>query len=226
MNYLSRLMWQNRWFFASFVLFLIVAGIILIFTNHGDEIYFFSNNRTYYTDVFFRAFTNVGDGSIFVLAFIILLFWRYRTAATIFLLGISVFLTSASTKRIFSEPRPYRYFEERNLLDKITFVEGVHIVKGTTSLPSGHTMVAFAFFTFLALVLPQKKWIGFLLFVAALLVGISRMYLVQHFLSDVYLGSITGVMLAIIFHFVHSRYFNYPWADQALLPKKKTLPEV
>lgn len=225
MNYLSRLMWQNRWFFGGFIAFLFIAGILLIFTNHGDEIYFFSNNRTYTTDFFFRLFTDVGNGAIFAIAFIILLFWRFRTAATIFLLGISVFLTSASTKRIFSQPRPYRYFEERNLLDQITFVDGVRIVKGTTSLPSGHTMTAFAFFTFLALVLPRKKWTGLLLFLTALLVGISRMYLVQHFLSDVYLGALTGVMLAILFHYVHSRYFNYAWADRALLPKKKTLPE-
>lgn len=218
-------MQHNRWFFSAFMLFLFVAGILLWTTTHGDEIFFFSDKRSYFGDLFFRFFTNMGDGAIFVLGTIIMLFWRFRTALVILMLGIAVLFTSTATKNIFSQPRPYRYFEERNLLDRITFVDGVRIAKGTTSFPSGHTMTGFAFYTFLALAIPRKKIAGLLFFVAALLVGISRMYLVQHFLSDVYLGALIGVMLAIIFHYIYSHYFNQPWADKALLSKRKPLPE-
>lgn len=224
-NYLSKLMQHNRWFFGGFMLFLLVAGILLFTTNHGDEIFFFSDKRSFLGNLFFRFFTDLGDGAIFVLAIIILLFWRFRTALVMFLLGIAVLLTSTATKNIFSQPRPYRYFEERNLLDRITFVDEVRLAKGTTSFPSGHTMTGFAFYTFLALVIPRKKAVGILLFITALLVGVSRIYLVQHFLSDVYLGAITGVMLAIIFHYIHSHYFKYPWADKALLGKQNNSPK-
>jgi membrane-associated phospholipid phosphatase len=225
MKYLSRLMRHNGWFFSAFMLFLLVGGILLLTTNHGDEIFFFSGKRSYFGDLLFRFFTNIGDGAVFALAVIILLFWRFRTALVMFLLGLSVLFTSTATKEIFSQPRPYRYFEERNLLERITFVEGVRLAKGTTSFPSGHTMTGFAFYAFLALVIPRKKGWGLLLFMTALLVGISRMYLVQHFLSDVYLGAIIGVMLAIIFHYIHNHYFKYPWAEKALLPHKRVMPE-
>lgn len=224
MDYLSKLIQRNNWYFSAFLLFLVVGGILLLTTSHGDEVFFFSAHRSYIANTFFRFFTNMGDGAIFVLSIIILLFWRFRTALVVLLLGIALFLTSTLTKNFFSQPRPYRYFEERDLLDRITFVDGVRLAKGTTSFPSGHTMTGFAFYSFLALVIPRKKAMGLLLFTAALLVGISRMYLVQHFLSDVYLGAILGVFLAIIFHYIHSHYFKVAWADKALLPKKKPMP--
>jgi membrane-associated phospholipid phosphatase len=225
MGYLSQLMRCNRWFFGGFLLFLLIGGVLLLLLQEGKEIFFFSDKRSYATDLFFRFFTNLGDGAIFVIALIILPFWRFRTAIVMFLLGLSVLITSSATKQIFSQPRPYRYFEERDLLDEITFVDGVRLAKGTTSFPSGHTMTGFAFYAFLALIIPRKKWMGLLLLLTAILVGVSRMYLVQHFLSDVYLGAITGVMLAIIFHYIHNHYFRQPWADRALLSKKAAMPE-
>ncbi len=224
MHYLSKLIRHNSWYFIAFLVFLIVGGILLLTTSHGDEVFFFSNHRSYIANIFFRFFTNMGDGAAFVLSIIILAFWRFRTALVVFLLGIGVLLTSTLTKDFFSHPRPYRYFEEHHLLDRITFVDGVRLAKGTTSFPSGHTMTGFAFYTFLALVVTRKKGMALLLFTAALLIGISRMYLVQHFLSDVYLGAILGVFLAIIFHYIHSHYFKAAWADKALLPKKKPIP--
>lgn len=225
MQYLSRLMAKNSWFFRGFLLFLLVGGILLFVTNHGDEILFFSNHRTAFTDFLFRIFTALGNGAVFFIAVILLLFWRFRTALIVALLGISVSITSNVTKKIFAEPRPYRYFEEHHLLDKITFVQGVHILKGRNSLPSGHTMTAFALFAFLAFVIPQKKWMGLLLLLLAVLVGVSRIYLVAHFLDDVYLGALTGVMLAVIFYFIHTHFFKKPWADGALLQRNKPLPQ-
>lgn len=224
--YLRKLILYNNWFFIAFGLFLVGGGLLLIFTNRGDEIFFFSNNRTVFSNLFFRFFTDLGDGIAFVITTFILLFWRFRTALVVLLLGLAVLFTSASTKRIFAAPRPYSYFKDTKLLDKITFVEGVRVNRGATSFPSGHTMSAFALFGFFALLLPYKRGLALLFFFSALLVGVSRMYLVQHFLRDVYLGAITGVMLAILFHYLHNHYFKGAWAERALLPRKKPLPDV
>lgn len=224
-RYLRKLIHYNNWFFIAFMLFLLLGGILLIFTHRGDEILFFSDKRSFFGDLFFRFFTDLGDGVAFVMATFLLLFWRLRTALVVFLLGIAVLFTSASTKKIFAAPRPYTYFEDTDLFDKITFVEGVRVNRGATSFPSGHTMSAFALYGFLALLLSNKRGLALLLFTTALLVGISRMYLVQHFLRDVYLGAITGIMLAIIFHFLHNHYFKGAWAEKALLPRKEPLVE-
>lgn len=225
MRYLQKLIQYNNWFFIAFMLFLFIGGLLLIFTSRGDEILFFSDKRSFFSDVFFRFFTNLGDGIIFVMAALLLLFWRFRTALVIVLLGLAVFLTAASTKKIFAAPRPYSYFKGTEFFDKITFVAGVRVNRGATSFPSGHTMTAFALYGFLALLLSNKRGLALLLFTTALLVGISRMYLVQHFLRDVYLGAITGMMLAIVFYYLHNHYFKGTWAEKALLPRKKTLPE-
>ncbi len=219
-TYLRKLIQHNAWFFTSFFLFLFIAGIILLLTKQGDEIFFFTDKRSVFADVFFRFATNLGDGITFIFAAIFFIFIRFRTALVILLLGFAVLFTSASTKRMFALPRPYSFFEETDFFDKITFVEGVRVNRGATSFPSGHTMTAFALYGFLALTLSNKRGIGLLLFLTALSVGISRIYLVQHFLRDVYLGAITGLMLAIIFHFLHNRYFKGDWADRAFLKKR------
>jgi membrane-associated phospholipid phosphatase len=65
-------------------------------------------------------------------------------------------------------------------------------------------MAAFAFFSFLAFCIPQKRWAALLLFLAALLVGVSRVYLGQHFEEDVLLGSVLGLLLsALVFRYSH-----------------------
>ena len=58
-------------------------------------------------------------------------------------------------------------------------------------------MTAFFVGGFLALVLKQR-WTGLLLFLYALLVAISRNYLSQHFLEDIYVGSIIGVVITVV----------------------------
>ena len=73
----------------------------------------------------------------------------------------------------------------------------IHLVSGVEihylqSFPSGHTMTAFALACFVAIVLKQTKLSVFCLFLA-ILVGISRIYLFQHFPIDVFSGSILGV---------------------------------
>ena len=50
---------------------------------------------------------------------------------------------------------------------------------------------------------------------AALLVGISRIYLVQHFLKDIYLGSILGVLAALLMYFLQYR-MDAPWMGRRL----------
>ena len=46
------------------------------------------------------------------------------------------------------------------------------------------------------------------LFTIALIVGISRVYLVQHFLKDVYLGAIMGVLIAMGWYYIQARFLD------------------
>jgi len=191
---------ENRAFFISFFIYFLVTGLLLLFINRGDAILFFSDHRMWFGDQAFIYITKMGEEIAYIFAILILLFNRYRQALLIPFLGIVVTIVSYLTKKFFSEDRPLAYFEKLDVFDQINVVEGVVLHSGATSFPSGHTMSAFALYSFLAFCLPQKKGLGVFLFVVALLVGISRIYLVQHFLRDVYLGSIIGVLLAILFY--------------------------
>lgn len=204
---------ENKWFFLPFGLFLVTGAILLAIMDTGDAIFFFSAHRSYWGDLFFRYFTKMGEAAPYFLAIAILLFVRFRHAAVLPVLGLGVTIATFFFKGLFKHERPFRYFKEIGVFDQINPVEGVVLNAGANSFPSGHTMSAFALYAFLALCLPRKKAAGLLLFSIALLVGISRIYLVQHFFKDVYLGAIMGVLIAVSLYCLQYR-MDAPWMSR------------
>jgi len=200
-----RTFWRaNRWFFSGFGFFLIAGAIALFLIPQGDEVLWFSDRRTPAWDVFFTYFTMAGEEYGFLVVALLLVGVRYRSAIAIPVLGIVVTLVTAFAKNLFRHPRPVAWFEARDLGDTLTFVEGVRVnVSQISSFPSGHTMAGFALFAFLAFVLPRRRWVGLGLLLVAFLIGLSRIYLVQHFLKDIYLGAILGVACAVAVYFLH-----------------------
>lgn len=83
------------------------------------------------------------------------------------------------------------------------------------SFPSGHTATMFCFAVLLSLLL-RKRWISIVLLVLAVLVGYSRIYLLQHFLMDVAVGAAVGVIVtwAVWWFFESARLPG--WMDQYL----------
>jgi membrane-associated phospholipid phosphatase len=141
---------------------------------------------------------------VYVFATIMLLFSGYSRSFAIGVNAVFVLVISQCLKIFFAHERPVRYFS--NLLeepDLPNYVPNVHLLNGwTTSFPSGHTTSAFAFYSLLAFFIPNK-WIKMLCLVCAALVGISRMYLVQHFLKDVTTGMLTGFLIALVVYWMH-----------------------
>jgi membrane-associated phospholipid phosphatase len=62
----------------------------------------------------------------------------------------------------------------------------------------------------------KNKWIEFLLFSIALIVGYSRVYLSQHFFIDIYAGSIIGVSTTLVIYFLF-RNLKAQWLDKSLI---------
>ncbi|MCO6479464.1 MAG: phosphatase PAP2 family protein [Phaeodactylibacter sp.] len=193
---------ENIWFFLPFGLFLLLGAILLAVIQTGDVIFFFNAYRSSWWDGVFLFFSKMGEAAPYFLTLGILLFVQFRHAAVVPLLGLSVTLVSFLAKELFRHDRPYLYFRKMGVFDQIDAIEGVALNGGTNSFPSGHTMSAFALYAFLALCLPSKRGAGLVLFFTALLVGLSRIYLVQHFFKDVYLGAILGVLIALAFYYL------------------------
>lgn len=200
----------NPYFLIPFGIWLLAGGILL--SVKGDEAIFrFVNlHHTPFLDVLMYRSTMLGEGFVIALVLLVLLGkkglrnWWYFTAAL--LSSVLPSIITQALKRSIDAPRPLKFFGDAGW---------VHVLPHWPrhmehSFPSGHTCGAFAFFTFLAILLPAryKAW-GIGLFLLALLVAYSRIYLAVHFLADVYVGSILGTGFTI---FIVALMNKYQWA--------------
>jgi membrane-associated phospholipid phosphatase len=70
----------------------------------------------------------------------------------------------------------------------------------------------------LALIAP-RNWQKLGFFVLAALAGYSRVYLSQHFLIDITVGSVIGITIIMLL-FLWAGNWEKPWLDKSLIRKK------
>lgn len=144
------------------------------------------NFRNDFNDAFFIAISSLGDfgGIILIIIAIILLLIRSSRLiglTMLFSMGIGAIITNLGLKPIFNTHRPCDIYQIDNLLQTCP---------NDPSFPSGHTTAAFAFAT---AVFVYNRTYGILLYILATLIGISRLYLFEHFPIDVLVGAIIGI---------------------------------
>ena len=131
--------------------------------------------------------------------------WNRRNGLFILLSqGLTCIITQA-LKFLFAHPRPATYFDQMGAELPPT-VPGEGLRRAMNSFPSGHTSAAFALFVCIALITPRKwapLWVA-----AAWAVAYSRIYLSQHFLEDILLGSMIGVISTCIVYLCMNDHFN------------------
>ena len=199
-------------FYIPYLLF-VLAFIVLILTHEKADLHLWlSSFHTPTADTFFKYFTEVG-GFFPYFAIAGLLFYKYRLAFFLLITQFASGLVSQMIKQSWDAPRPLKYFAMNFPNVKLHEVMGVHL-HTAHSFPSGHTITAFAFFLSLVL-FSRHRLVHFLCFVAALLVGYSRIYLSQHFALDVLVGSIIGVAVTISWKFYYDEW-SVPWANGSL----------
>ncbi|WP_428982397.1 phosphatase PAP2 family protein [Pedobacter punctiformis] len=172
-------------------------------------------------NIFFTFYTFLGDGLTFIVVIIVFIFLKKRKKAVTLLLGyLSSGFIAQALKRFFYFPRPKAYFESISFPYQY-FLPDV-TVHASNSFPSGHTTSAFCLATLLTLIFKKQK-ICIPCFIAAVLVGYSRIYLAQHFLQDVVLGAFLGVLFGLLsYHCVYKQKMLK--AIKKLLKNKKQLP--
>jgi undecaprenyl-diphosphatase len=131
-------------------------------------------------------YTNLGDsGLMFIaLALLMLCFARTRraggTALTAMTLGLVV--TNLTIKPLVSRARPWVVMENFETLVRSS---------DQNSFPSGHTCAAFAFAVAVCMT-ARPRWLRAAAMAAAVLMGLSRLYVGVHFPSDVLAGAVIG----------------------------------
>ena len=166
-------------------------------------------------DYFFKYITEVG-GSIPFIILGLLLFYNYRN---FIFLGLSQGLSSLITfviKRVMQIPRPSVIFNELGI--ELPVVNGVDL-HHSLSFPSGHTTTAFATFFVLAVII-KNKYIKLLCLIIAILGGYSRIYLSQHFITDVLAGALIGLLSAII---ISPIFYEKQWGNSNLIKTIKNI---
>lgn len=206
----------NAAFLFPYLLFLIVGAQLLLTNSKASLHLFFNAYYNPWADEFFSRATNMGDGIMVVFICIVLLFIRYKYTILLAITTSTAGIVTQILKRTFFDDvvRPQKFFEL--LTSHLRLVPGVE-VHLNNSFPSGHSTTAFAMFLTLSLIV-KEKYIKFLLFCAALLIGYSRIYLSQHFFNDVYAGSLIAVSITLtLYYFIQkSQWYNTKLANNHL----------
>ncbi|MCB9252620.1 MAG: phosphatase PAP2 family protein [Flavobacteriales bacterium] len=185
---------RNQIIIYLWLLGILGLAILAILYPKGSLNLFFSANYDFNVGQFFRYYTHLGE-ELYLLPLALILFVVYRNKKFTIQLVLSMLLNSILTLPIkyilIQSERPKLFLSKYTLI----FTEGVEVHQ-YNSFPSGHTSAAFAFAFALVFWINDKK-IGVLLIFMAFLVGMSRIYLQQHFIEDVISGSVLGFCAAL-----------------------------
>lgn len=187
---------KNNWvFIGCYLSFLSFGCLLLICLGKTETFYFLNPFHFKWLNYIFYFFTVLGDGFFCVPLAFSLLFIRQKK---LFWLILSSYILSGIIvlilKNFISEARPAVYDALKhypNFIENIT----LHNYHG---FPSGHTATAFALATVLAFNSNSKYLVSMILLIVAALVGYSRVYLGEHFISDVMAGSVIGFLSGVI----------------------------
>jgi len=179
--------------FTKLSTIVIIPSLLSIFyLEKGDVVIALNQLHNSFFDTFFRYYTHLASGWCIAFIAVICLFIKYRLTLIAGLIGLFQALTSVIFKGILfpHAPRPMTFFQDSYPLD---LVEGVTPLF-FRSFPSGHTMTAFGLAAFLSCF--AGRWLlQIILLGYATLIAISRMYLALHFLGDVVVGAILGIVI-------------------------------
>lgn len=202
-----KLIEDNKLYFRLYFIFFILLFAYQLNNIQTDALIFFSSHRTSFGDFFFKILTRFGEEWAFIILTVFYFFTKKKNQALkIAFAGLSVLLVVQILKIVFIHDRPVTVFEQNGTLMQLKLVEGYNILRGATSFPSGHSAAGFTLGTIMAFYFNKNFYAVVLFFTLAVLVGISRVYLVAHFPEDVLFGSAIGVGIAMgIQHFMDKK---------------------
>lgn len=198
---------MNKVFIVS-----IVGVILFSLLSVGmvtDNLSFLDDTAYIYLNSFNTDFTKVSMfiGKFFaiemmsIVCLILLIIPKTRNSAIqiVFTIGVSS-ICNKVIKYLFSRERP-------DIQDMIVF-HGY-------SFPSGHSMNNMAFFAIISIVIIKyskntilKVLCSILCYLTVIVIGISRVYLGAHYVSDVLSGFILGFCIAIVVSYLYENYIE------------------
>ena len=184
------------------LLLVLVLGIFVAIYGKDRSFLMINGNYSYEADYFFNYVTLLGEWVLWVPLFLYAIFLKRDFFIPVLAaLIICTLLTHLGKRVIFEgEPRPLRVLEDMAravpLLEKNNYVN---------SFPSGHTSTAFTTALLLSFII-RSRFAVFFFPIIAFLVGYSRVYLAQHFVTDVVAGSAIGIVSSYAALLIHNHF--------------------
>lgn len=191
---------------------LVALTVLAIIIPRGQEVVSINAWNSPLSDTCFKLITVVGDGAVLIVVLVASLFIRFGYAILVGAAAILHGLMVSICKILLFPglPRPAKVLDP----EKLHFVAGVK-VHSMNTFPSGHTATGFCL-AMLLLLLTRKSWIAFVMLTVALLIGYSRIYLLQHFLIDVAAGAWIGVLSTWMLWYGYERLAKPAWMNNRL----------
>lgn len=202
---------RNSIFLSLWLALVGVLTIAICLIDKGSLHLLLCDHHTAWADAVMPVLSDLVNWLPYVVA-VGLLIWRWRTG--VFMAGgliLSTLLTQAA-KHLIRAPRPLTWFAENCPDITLPLTEGVKM-NYFLSFPSGHTTTFFCLFFAICVVgtkllacsnlqTSTKCWLSVLVqlicFALAAVCSYSRIYLSQHFATDVLGGMIIGVVSVIM----------------------------
>lgn len=200
---------------AYSMLLIFVLGLQYVYPN--TELHMLLNSHhSSIQDTFFKYYSMLAEWPLYVLALLPILWKKIKITLFFAMCELTGGAILQMLKHTINMERPVCVFEHFHDM-VLPLVDGVNM-HHSNSFPSGHASTFFVFSTCCAIILAYRyklkkqqdcrtrcillNLLLLVLLVLAALGGYSRIYLSQHFLSDVCVGSIIGFITpCLIFYF-------------------------
>jgi membrane-associated phospholipid phosphatase len=190
-----------------FIWLCIIASIPFLGLNaimqKGDDVLYFNHHNNLLADRIFSFFTRLAEFPLLALLVIILGRIKGVKAALESITALAVtglVVQLVKHELVENNFRPHLFFEK---VQTLRIIDGIEPLMHY-SFPSGHTASAFCIFATISFY-SESTSIKLLCFASALLTGISRIYLLQHFSNDVLGGMLIGSTIAWVINFYFAK---------------------
>lgn len=188
---------------------LIIVSVLLFLFDLQEVLDNFIYERIYFHPIltmFFKLITFLGDAITIVLVLLALIIYQRKRNKTKEIITFSIFslisfIIMLSLKALFKRERP-------NIMQLIE-ITGF-------SFPSGHAYFSMLIYGYLAYLIYQEKNKKYrkrkitVLITLITCIGISRIYLGVHYLTDIIFGYSLGLLTLILFMYFKEKYLKIP----------------
>ncbi len=214
----SSLISSMRYYLVPMTVFWVLSVFLLLLMGYQES--FLLLNSHYYQPLDYPMLflTHVGDD--ITIACIFILVFVKRKPETVILMVISLALVGVLSllfkEVLFSNwDRPPKIFDGKNLIHTVgTYRLYIH------SFPSGHSISVAAICTVIASVSYRSKVLMLLLSFLTLLICYTRVYTGVHFLGDIMVGSMVGVIVSLCCIFLFSDKIKYWYYELSIIKQK------